>query len=144
LAELDPSTPCATYSGPGVVGFWTRRDAIELALHAGDIADALGLDFIIESTRASDAIDETIEFALPMALQVLAREAPGPCLLRPTDARERVLGGCREPEASMSGTAHALLLALWGRGTVDVDGRTETAREWNGLIEEAFRGPTPQ
>jgi uncharacterized protein (TIGR03083 family) len=144
LGELDPMSPCATYSGPGVVGFWIRRDAIELALHAGDVADALGLEFDIAPARASDAIDETIEFALPMALHVLARTSPAPCLLRPTDAPDRVLGGEGEPVATMTGTAHALLLALWGRGTIRTGGRGDTAREWNGLIEEAFRGPAPQ
>jgi hypothetical protein len=76
-----------------------------LTLHAGDVADALGLDFEIEPARASDAIDETIEFALPMALQVLARPAPAPCLLRPIDARERVLGHDAVPSTSMRGTA---------------------------------------
>lgn len=144
LANLDPSSPCARYTGRGEVGFWIRRDAIELALHASDVADALGLAYEISSQRASDAIDETIEFALPMALSVLARNAPAPCMLSPDDAPERMLGEGAEPAALLRGSAHSLLLALWGRGTVEVEGDENAARAWTGLIEEAFRGPATQ
>jgi uncharacterized protein (TIGR03083 family) len=141
LAQLDPSSPCATYAGVGSVAFWMRRDAIELALHASDIADALGVPFDVAPERASDAIDETIEFVLPMALQVLARTAPPPCRLLPIDAPERLLGDSTPPRASISGTASSILLALWGRATLPVDGDEATGRAWTGLVEEAFRGP---
>jgi uncharacterized protein (TIGR03083 family) len=143
LAELDPSTPCVTYAGPGQVAFWIRRDAIEFALHASDVADAIGIAYDVTPRRASDAIDETIEFALPMALRVLGRSSPAPCRLVPVDAAERVLGGDGAASASMSGSAYALLLALWGRGRAEVDGDDATARAWTGLVEEAFRGPPP-
>ena len=115
LETLDPTGPCATYAGRGEVAFWIRRDAI----------------------------DETIEFALPMALRVLGRPSPAPCRLVPSDAPERVLGSGGAPSASMAGSAYALLLALWGRGRAEVDGDDAIARAWTSLIEEAFRGPSP-
>jgi uncharacterized protein (TIGR03083 family) len=141
LASLDPSRPCATYSGRGEVAFWIRRDAIELALHAGDVADALGIAYDVGSTRASDAIDDAIEFVLPMALHVLGRPAPAPCRLTPSDAPPRVLGEGAAAIASLSGSAYLLLLALWGRGDAAIDGDVAVARAWTSLVEEAFRGP---
>ena len=143
LDGLDPSSPCATYSGRGEVAFWIRRDAIELALHASDIADALGIDYDVEPARASDAIDETIEFALPMALQVLGRPSPAACRLAPTDAPERLLGQGDVAAASMVGSAYSLLLALWGRASAEAHGDDAIARAWTSLVEEAFRGPEP-
>jgi uncharacterized protein (TIGR03083 family) len=143
LGALDPSSPCATYTGRGEVAFWMRRDAIELALHASDIADALGIDYEIESARASDAIDETIEFVLPEALHVLGRSSPAPCRLAPTDAPERLLGVDGFANASIVGSAYSLLLALWGRASVEVQGDEAIARAWMALVEEAFRGPDP-
>jgi uncharacterized protein (TIGR03083 family) len=141
LERLDPSRPCMTYAGLGEVSFWTRRDAIELALHASDVADALGLTFDIAPARASDAIDETIEFALPMALKVLARSAPPMCTVAPVDAPERTLGHGSTSAASIRGTAQLVLLALWGRARVEIDGDEAVAHAWTDLVEEAFRGP---
>jgi uncharacterized protein (TIGR03083 family) len=143
LGALDPSSPCATYTGTGDVAFWIRRDAIELALHASDIADALGIDFDVEPARASDAIDETIEFVLPEALHVLGRPSPAPCRIAPTDAPERLLGVGGLATASLAGSAYSLLLALWGRASVEVHGNDAIARAWTSLVEEAFRGPDP-
>jgi uncharacterized protein (TIGR03083 family) len=143
LDALEPSRPCATYSGRGQVAFWIRRDAIELALHASDVADALGIDYDVAPARASDAIDETIEFALPMALRVLGRPSPAACRLAPTDAPERLLGDGAIADASIAGPAYSLLLALWGRASVEVHGDHATARAWTSLVEEAFRGPDP-
>jgi uncharacterized protein (TIGR03083 family) len=141
LERLDPRRPCTTYAGLGEVSFWIRRDAIELALHAGDVADALGLAFDIAPARASDAIDETIEFALPMALKVLARPAPPMCTLAPFDAPEGNLGSGSVSAASIRGSAQSVLLALWGRARIEVDGDEAVARAWTDLVEEAFRGP---
>ena len=143
LGALEPSSPCVTYSGKGEVAFWIRRDAIELALHASDVADAVGIDYDVEPARASDAIDETIEFALPMALQVLGRPSPAACRLAPTDAPQRLLGESAITNASIVGSAYALLLALWGRASVEVHGDEAIARAWTSLVEEAFRGPDP-
>lgn len=143
LEAFDPSTPCATYAGAGEVAFWMRRDAIELALHASDIADALGIDYDVEPARASDAIDETIEFVLPEALKVLGRASPAPCRLVPTDASERQLGVGGFANVSITGSAYSLLLGLWGRANVEVRGDDAIARAWMSLVEEAFRGPDP-
>jgi len=143
LGAVDPARPCATYTGTGQVAFWIRRDAIELALHASDVADALGIDYDVEPARASDAIDETIEFVLPEALRVLGRASPAPCRLVPTDAPERLLGGGALANSSIVGSAYSLLLALWGRADVEVRGDEATARAWMSLVEEAFRGPEP-
>ena len=143
LDALEPSRPCATYSGRGQVAFWIRRDAVEVALHASDVADAVGIDYDVEPARASDAIDETIEFALPMALHVLGRPWPAACRLAPTDAPERLLGDGTIADASIAGPAYSLLLALWGRASVEVQGDHAIARAWTSLVEEAFRGPDP-
>jgi uncharacterized protein (TIGR03083 family) len=141
LEQTDPSRRCATYAGSGQVAFWIRRDAIELALHASDIADALGLPFGVRADRAADGIDETIEFALPMALQVLQRSAPPSCRVLLSDAPARLLGDGEPARATISGSAETVSMALWGRATPTIEGDAATAAAWMGLIEEAFRGP---
>jgi uncharacterized protein (TIGR03083 family) len=141
LEQIDPQRPCATYAGRGSVAFWIRRDAIELALHASDVADAIGVPFEVRADRAADGIDETIEFVLPLALQVLQRPAPPACRVAPTDAGPRLLGASEPTRATITGSSETLLLALWGRVTPRVEGDASIAGAWTGLVEAAFGGP---
>lgn len=140
--SVDPETPCQTYFGPGVAGFWFRRAAIETTLHRMDVAAALaqaGPALTIEQT--DDAITEAVELVLPFAAELVGAP-PGSLGIAAhghTDSWQ--LGGGR-PEATVEGGGHAVLGALWGRPDPDLSfsGDTATAESWLGLVEVAFAG----
>lgn len=137
----DPETPCWTYSGPGVAGFWFRRAAIETTLHRMDVHDALllpGPDLSPE--RLDDAVADAVEFVLPLAAE-LAGEPKGDLAVRiSSTGREHVVG--RTPIATVIGDGAPLLGVLWGRANdeVQIEGDSSVATAWFDLIGEAFAG----
>jgi uncharacterized protein (TIGR03083 family) len=135
LARTPPDQPCATYTGPGVAAFWRRKAAVELSLHATDVADALGRPFAIMAARAVDGIDETVTFALPLALVILD-EAPPAVRIATSEAEWQLGDG--QPVATVSGSPGTVLLGLYGRRPVDVAGDDRVARVWLSLIGRAF------
>jgi uncharacterized protein (TIGR03083 family) len=135
LARTPPDRPCATYQGPGVAAFWRRKAAVELSLHTTDVADALGRPFAIDAARAVDAIDETVTFALPLALALLD-ESPQAVRIVTSEAEWQLGDG--QPVATVRGSPDTVLLGLYGRRSVDVAGDDRVAREWLGLIGRAF------
>jgi uncharacterized protein (TIGR03083 family) len=135
LAEVPPDRPCATYAGPGTAAFWRRKAAVELAVHATDVADALSLPFAIAPRRALDGIDETVTFALPLALTLLGVSMP-PVLLRASGTWLRL--GTGEPVATITGDAPDVLLGLYGRRQPVLSGDRDAAAAWLGLIGAAF------
>ena len=136
--QTDATTPCWTYSGPGVAGFWFRRAAIETTLHRIDVADALDQTSPLSADRAADAIRDAVEFALPFAADLLGVEPPAVELV--TDAGSLKLGQGRIA-AQVTGTSEDMLSALWGRGhVIEVDGDAAAVTSWLGLVEAAFSG----
>ena len=141
FARLDPDTPCWTYAGPGIARFWFRRGAIETWLHRVDVAEALDRSLRLDDRRAANAIEETISFALPMAMGI----AGTPSARLAVDSsclREPLTIGTGDTDVAIGGDGHDVLLALWGRhrAAVEVRGDVAHADEWFGLVETAFAG----
>lgn len=128
LRTVDPGTPAWNWAPhtPQVAAFWTRRMALETAVHRWDAEsahqNATGFDLDI----AVDGIDELITVMGPSHPD---KESPtGTAVLRTSDSghawgvhlgpgRFDVLADLpAQPDAELAGTSTALLLALWGRG----------------------------
>ncbi len=139
--STDPAMPCLTYAGPGTAGFWFRRAAIETTLHRFDVADALGRHEDLPMDRGLDAVADAVEFALPVAAEIL-EVRPAAMSVTCSESGERLLLGTGASAAELSGPAASLLQALWGREdqAVVVTGDQAVAEEWLSLVERAFAG----
>lgn len=140
--STDPDTPCWTYDDTGRAGFWFRRAAIETALHRMDVAEALGLRaVIVNRQRVVDAIEDAVEFALPLAAR-LSGDVPKGALLVRLDDEYILTVGEGPPVAEIAGGGDALLAALWGRhrDLVQISGDAEVAQAWMGIVASAFSG----
>lgn len=124
LREIDPQQPAWNFGPePRVASFWSRRQAHEVAVHLWDAKNAQGLPFAIDPMMAADGIDEVCTVFLYMKLRHSSLPDWAPALtLMPTDvtdcafqlkAADRDLADM--PQVTLSGPAHDLLLALWGR-----------------------------
>lgn len=139
----NPEAPCWTYAGRGKGKFWIRRAAIETALHRVDVAEALCTTPppVLEKERAYDAIEETLEFALPLALE-LTDEPKGRLIVLSHDLDIEAEFGEGSRHATIEGEGHDILAALWGRNRdrVNVSGHQDVATAWLSRIELAFAG----
>ena len=138
----DPATPCWTYAGPGVAAFWFRRAAIESSIHLLDVADAIAEQPAhLDDERSTDAIAETMEFALPLGASI-AGEPAGELRVDLAGTASAMSVGTGSPTATINGTPLDVLNALWGRHPerVDVDGDDALAHAWLSVIESAFAG----
>lgn len=137
-----PDTPCWTYAGPGSAKFWFRRAAIETALHRMDVEDALasGAQRLADD-RAEDALVETLEFALPLAADLIGWP-DGRIRVESPDLNLAMDLGHGARHAVISGHGLPALLALWGRSGADVEitGDQALAGEWLTAMERAFAG----
>ncbi len=115
---------------PRTTAFWYRRMAQETAVHRWDAEAAAGSPPPIDPELAVDGIAEMFEVHLPLlagrggvdlggSLHVHATDADGEWTLRPDGQVPSVETGHAKGDAAVRGPASALLLALWGRGTVD-------------------------
>ncbi len=126
LAGEDPASVCWTFAPPHEVGWWTRRQLHEALVHRCDLEAARGLAHAVDPRTAADGVDEVVTMFWPRQVR-LGRE------LALTDALELVdsgsaarwvlagdgTGGAPQPDATLSGDAGDLLLALWKRGGLD-------------------------
>lgn len=141
--RTDPASPCWTYAGPGTASFWFRRAAVESWLHHVDVADAIDQEPIrLTTERAGDALEETISFSLPLAIN-LTSEPDSHLVLQSPALPARLELGSGDAATTISGTGHDVLLALWGRhrDRVAVEGDVASAEQWMSLAERAFAGP---
>lgn len=116
LAQTPPDRPCWTFSGPGTVAWWRRRQALETAVHRVDAERAAGRPYALADDLAEDGVAEVLEVMLPR--QVRLQRAPEPAtglrLVSTTSGRAWQLGP--EPASSvLSGSPGDLLLVLWRR-----------------------------
>jgi uncharacterized protein (TIGR03083 family) len=135
---------------PKVAGLWRRRQCQETFVHRLDAELAIGLDPVIDRELAADGVDEYWTVMLPRMLSREGRATPSSVLaVRLTDAPGEwvvdgrsgvvVLGAAvsAAPAATISGTAAAMLLRLWGRpvadGAVEVAGDSAAAAQWLAL-----------
>lgn len=138
LARTDPDAPAWNFGPPPrVAGFWWRRQALETAVHLGDARRAIGLDAPLDDDLAADGVDEVATMFFPRQAR-LERIPPLAVGLRLVVAGggEYVLAGdgtdpAAPADATLTGPATDLLLALWGRRGIDglaVDGDPDVVR----------------
>lgn len=130
LATEDPDTPVWNWSGNDLrVAFWSRRMALEVAVHRWDAQRATGTERAFDTDLAVDGVDELLDVFLPDALaeqpvdglqgsfQVTATDTgdvwSGTLLPDSSEVTRHAFPGT--PAATVEGTASDLFLALWGR-----------------------------
>ena len=127
IDATDPDTAMWTVTVEQKAGAWCRRQAHDLAVHRWDAQDARGGAEPVRAERAADLIDELFESALPYLLPSFGRSVPAASLAlrtvggghhRRVDGATGRLVLSRDPhpaDATLTGTASDLLLALWRR-----------------------------
>lgn len=125
LRGTDPTTPVWTWSDERNVGFIVRRMAHETAVHRVDAERAAGGDHRIDALLAADGIDEYLFRFLPHvapyagpvggSVHVHCTDTEGEWTVFPADDGEYVTVGHAKGDAAVRGSAHDLLMALWGR-----------------------------
>ncbi|MGW4242846.1 maleylpyruvate isomerase family mycothiol-dependent enzyme [Nocardia sp. NPDC004722] len=128
--SVDPATPAWTFTSlmPRTVGFWQRRRAHETLMHLWDGQHALGVAEGFEPQLAADGITEVFEMFAPRMIQRGLAKAPEAAVsVHTTDTGDSWTYGQDAPVAEISGTASDLLLALWGRKSLD-----DAALNWQG------------
>jgi uncharacterized protein (TIGR03083 family) len=141
LRSIDPTTPVWTFGPkPRLVEFWVRRQPHETSMHLGDARRALGLRHPVDVAFAADGVDEVATMMTPRQVR-LGRIPPIEggvrLVLRDVPGTAYVLSGdCTDQSAptiaTVEGTAHDLLLALWRRAGLErttVTGDADAARE---------------
>jgi uncharacterized protein (TIGR03083 family) len=121
LRRTDPQRDCWTFGRPPAkVWFWTRRQALEAAVHRWDAQHAAGIADGFPDEVAGAGITEVVDDLFPRQV-ALARCAPlsSPVELVATDLdRTWTLGGDAAGHsggAGVAGPAGVLLLLLWRR-----------------------------
>lgn len=121
---------CWTFSGPGTVEFWYRRQAHETAMHALDLGTVLGRPPTYPATISDDGVDEVFGSMLPGqharepvrlegAVAIRAIDTGGAWLVEPASGTESPpwrrsadpVGAAVQASAPVSD----LVLGLWGR-----------------------------
>jgi uncharacterized protein (TIGR03083 family) len=151
LSDCDPETPLWNWApdAPQDATFWARRMAHESAVHRFDAQAAHGVMQPIDADLASDGIDELIDV---IAARVYTRDdvngPTGTVTLHATDNEAWHLHlapkglqraeAAKEPDAVVSATTSALLLAAYGRvpwSALDVTGKdTELLDRWSAAL----------
>jgi uncharacterized protein (TIGR03083 family) len=137
LRTTDPLTPTWTFGPkPRLVEFWLRRQPHETSVHLGDARRALGVDAPVDPAFAADGVDEVVTMLIPRQVR-LERIPPLPHAVRLelTDTETshvlRTGDDASDPTASVAGTAHDVLLALWRRTPIEkltIEGDAAAAR----------------
>lgn len=111
----DPDRPAWTFTGPGTVQFWRRRQALETAVHRVDADRCAGKERPIPDDLAEDGIAEVVEVLHPRQVHLGRTPAPaGSARLVSTSGGSWLLGDgptC----ATLTGSPSDLLLLLWRR-----------------------------
>lgn len=134
LESTGPDQACPVLDGaPGSASFWSRRQALETAVHRWDAELAHGRPGAIDPDLAADGVAEVADVLLPRQLR-LGRLPPGfaPVLLVP-DGHPIDRGAllCSDPAgtapvAIVTGAADRLFLLLWHRVGPDDPGLSVT------------------
>lgn len=119
LEATDPARPCWTFGRPpAVTWFWTRRQALEAAVHRWDGQNAIGATEAVDPRLCAAGLDEVVDVLYPRQVD-LGRIAPLPGLLelRLTDLDRTWRLGPAEgaPFATVTGAAEAIFLLMWRR-----------------------------
>ena len=136
-------------TGVSPPAFWFRRMAQETAVHRWDAQSATGSVDPIDAQLAVDGIAEMLGCFLPLlgssesgglggSIHVHATDSDGEWTVRDADGGGFVVeDGHAKGDAAVRGPASDLLLALWGRPTIDaleVFGDDGLVRRWRELV----------
>ena len=146
LVGIGPEVEVWNLSGtPGPAAFWFRRMAQETAVHRWDAQSATGEPNPIDSDLAADGIAELLETLLPArlargapppfsgSLHVHTTDVSGEWTVRASSDGLDVERGHAKGDAAIRGPASEVLLALWGRPTmerVEVLGDRAVVERW--------------
>jgi len=138
LASADPDAAVATWTGPGHVDFWTRRQLHEVTVHRFDAADAIAAaggpqPAAADPAAAGDGVLEWAELfvrsrlpglGIPAALagrtaHLHATDAAAEALLRFSSDAVEVSRDHAKADIALRGPAQELLLTLWRRRPLD-------------------------
>jgi uncharacterized protein (TIGR03083 family) len=131
LRTTDPATPCWTFGRrPRTVAFWCRRQPLEITVHLVDALASQGLEAVLDQQLALDGVDEVASFFFPRQVR-LGRIPPlqrSVAVVADGTPYRWVLAGdgtiherddVRGADATLTGPASALLLALWQRVSLE-------------------------
>jgi uncharacterized protein (TIGR03083 family) len=154
LEAVDPSSTVPTWAGDQPAMFWSRRMALETAVHRWDAENAVGDPAPIDPALASDGVDEFFTIILPQraAEGIAALDAVDRSLhLHATDVAGEWLVTLRPPpqdievehvhakgDVAARGPASDLLLFLWNRQGLDrleVFGDRGLLERWSDAIQ---------
>lgn len=126
--DTDPATPAWSFGNDKNVAFWQRRQAHEHAVHAWDLADALGQAPTLETRLADDGIEEVAGMFYPRQIRLGRLTEPSEALeVLTSDTGGRWVFGPGPVVATVSGSAADVLLAIWHRRPAD-----HPALTWSG------------
>jgi uncharacterized protein (TIGR03083 family) len=128
LDALDPAATVWNFSGGALTAaFWTRRQALETAVHRWDGEAAVGPAAAIEPALAVDGIDEIFTVFAPLrrvgaepldlggSVHLHATDAEGEWTISAPDGELSVERGHAKGDVAVRGPASALYLMLWRR-----------------------------
>ncbi|MCD5310561.1 maleylpyruvate isomerase family mycothiol-dependent enzyme [Kineosporia babensis] len=125
LRETPEDAPAWHFGAkPRLAGWWRRRQAHEVTIHLHDARSALGQVEPIDAALAVDGLDEVRNVFFPRQVRLGRRPAlESPLSFVVSETGERfvfdgdgtVLEDEAQADATVSGPAEALYLAVWGR-----------------------------
>lgn len=121
-----PDATLWTFLGPGVPGFWVRRQAHEVSLHRVDADLAAGIAPVLDGDLAADAIDEFLDVVVQFRVRdrmtgagetvhLHRTDGEGEWLVRLTPEGPEVERTHAKGDVAARGSASDLLLTLRGR-----------------------------
>jgi uncharacterized protein (TIGR03083 family) len=129
LAAAGVDEPCWSWTDQRTVGFWSRRQANELAVHRWDAESAAGAPEPIDRDLAVDGIQELFDI-LPFrpggpptgngeTMHLHCTDGEGEWMVRLGSEGVTVVNEHGKGDVAARGAASDLLLMMWGRVPVD-------------------------
>jgi uncharacterized protein (TIGR03083 family) len=144
LADAGAEEPCWSWTDQRTVGFWSRRQANELAVHRWDAQFAAGVPEPIDREIAVDGIQELFDI-LPFrpggpptgsseTIHLHCTDGDGEWLVRLNPDGVTVANEHAKGDVAARGSAGDLLLMMWGRipvAQVEVFGDASLLERWS-------------
>ena len=143
MRALAPGTPMWSWATTQSSDYFHRRYHLENFVHRVDAEQAAGIDSEIDGDEAADAVDERFaEFVHRReerpagSLHLHRTDGPGEWTVSVVDDRIEVVTEHAKGDAAARGTGADLMLAMWGRGSLDsleIFGDPALVDEWFAL-----------
>jgi len=128
LKARPPDEPAWNFSGQNqVVGFWSRRQALETMVHRWDAERAIGRPSEFPAALAADGVDEWFTAFAPRRLRgkslsviggsihIHCTDTEGEWTINIVDGAAQVERGHSKGDVAARGPAEALMLLMWNR-----------------------------